>query len=598
MADHPLQVDPPRRRRDPVEPAQHEHDVVQVARTPVALVAGVDGDPLAEAFEGVGHRAREVRVAPALPASARRGRDVHGPAQRRRPFSYGGPQRPYEGARGQGRDVQRLVVGARRDGAVLPAATDDLEARAGPGLLGSARRLRPPLLEGADAVGGGVEPRQLTGLEHQRRPGHDHRRATTVRGHPDTELDLGQRVADPDVEAAQADQLRAPDRHHGRQRGGYLPRVEGLGVGHRMTGQERLGVGAARPEHRAGTDDQPRPVDHQRLGDGDVVVGQGRRQAVERVARRVGRGTREDHHLPAGLRDPEVGADGRTDPGERREQTRVRVRREQHRERELDGPRQPGTHHDQLEVGALAAPGHRPGHPAHRAVEVGRRVQHDADPPRLARPVLRGRPVDEVALQDRRRPAGVVVRRVRRAVEQHPGHERHRRRRGQLDQQVQGLGPAERLVEPADLGHHLAAGRRTRPGRRARARAGGRGRRRRPGTTRRRVAASASRHAPSGRRPPPGGRASPPGSRGARCGRGRRTRRTSPARGPGPRCAPGPGRPAAPTSAPRAARTWRCRPAPRSCRRPSRRRRRPAPSRRTTGPGPCPRRRAAAARRR
>ena len=458
MADHPLQVDPPGRRRDPVEPAQHEHDVVQVARTPVALVAGVDGDPLAEALEGVGHRAREVRVAPALPASARRGRDVHGPAQRRRPFSYGGPQRPHEGARRQGRDVQRLVVGARRDGAVLPAATDDLEARAGPGLLGSARRLRPPLLEGADAVGGGVEPRQLTGLEHQRRPGHDHRRATTVRGHPDTELDLGQRVADPDVEAAQADQLRAPDRHHGRQRGGYLPRVEGLGVGHRMTGQERLGVGAARPEHRAGTDDQPRPVDDQRLGDGDVVVGQGRRQAVERVARRVGRGTREDDHLPAGLRDPEVGADGRTDPGERREQTRVRVRRQQHRERELDGPRQPGAHHDQLEVGALAAPGHRPGHPAHRAVEVGRRVQHDADPPRLARPVLRGRPVDEVTLQDRRRPAGVVVRRVRRAVEQHPGHERHRRRRGQLDQQVQGLGPAERLVETADLGHHLAPG--------------------------------------------------------------------------------------------------------------------------------------------
>ena len=217
-------------------------------------------------------------------------------------------------------------------------------------------------------------------------------------------------------------------------------------------------MGAARPEHRAGTDDQPRPVDHQRLGDGDVVVGQGRRQAVERVARRVGRGTREDDHLPAGLRDPEVGAHGRTDPGERCEQARVRVRREQHRERELHGPRQPGTHHDQLEVGALAAPGHRPGHPAHRAVEVGRRVQHDADPPRLARPVLRGRPVDEVALQDRRRPAGVVVRRVRRAVEQHPGHERHRRRRGQLDQQVQGLGPAERLVETAGLGHHLQPG--------------------------------------------------------------------------------------------------------------------------------------------
>ena len=104
-------------------------------------------------------------------------------------------------------------------------------------------------------------------------------------------------------------------------------RVEGLGVGHRMAGQERLGMGASGPEHRAGTDHQPRPVDHQRLGDGDVAVGQGRRQAVERVTWRVGRGTREHHHLAAGFRDPEVGADGRTEPGEWRELSAEEVAR-------------------------------------------------------------------------------------------------------------------------------------------------------------------------------------------------------------------------------------------------------------------------------
>ena len=138
MADHPLQVDPPGRRRDPVEPAQHEHDVVEVAGTPVALVAGVDRDPLAEPFEGVGHGPREVRVAPALPAATRRRRDVEGPAQRRHPLAYDGPHGPHDRARGQGGDVERIVVGARRYGAVLPPAADDLEPGAGPRLRGPA----------------------------------------------------------------------------------------------------------------------------------------------------------------------------------------------------------------------------------------------------------------------------------------------------------------------------------------------------------------------------------------------------------------------------------------------------------------------------
>ena len=319
---------------------------------------------------------------------------------------------------------------------------------------------------------------------------------------------------------------------------------------------------------------------------------------MEGVARRVRRRAGEHHHLAAGRGDADVGAHRGTDPGERGEQTGVGVGREQHRERELDGPGQAGAHHDQLEVGALAAPGHRAGHPAHGAVEVGRRVQHDADLAYVAGPVLGGRPVDEVPLEHGRGPSGVVVGGVRGPVEQHPGHQPQRCLRGQLDQEVQRLGPAELLVEAAHLLHQVA-----------------------PGDQRGQVdvvvreqvvAAAVDRPVPVAVRTghPHRGvqhrgavglevaehHAQEVGVPGVARVDERDVRAARLARGP--RCGPAPDRPAARPPAPRAARTRRPRPARRRCRRPSRRRPRRAPTRRTSGPGPRRRRRAAVARRR
>ena len=474
VADHPLQVDPARPRRDVVEPAEHEHHVVEVAGVAVPQVAGVDRDALAESLERLGHRPGEVGVAPALAAAARGCGDVERPAQDRQLLLV-------RRSATRRTTVRGVRAGASRGSRSVPGGRERSSQR-------RPTTSNPALAQASSDPAGAIGQRSCsarTPSEVVSRRGSWPALSTRgdcgtttvapplVLGHPYPQLDLGQGVADPDVVPPEPDQLGTADRDHRRERGRDLAGRQGLRVADRVTGEEGLGMGATGAEHRAGTDHESGPVDHEGLGDRHVVVGESGHQPVEGVARRVGGRARQDHHLAGGVGDAEVGADRRPDAragpraGVRWGRSRAASpaaaprpaaagsrRRRARRRRSRDGATGCGSPSARCGRGrSWCAARCSPGAP--RAA--------GAAPP-ASRPGDARGPWRSTA--GPRRPASWDRSSRTRRTSRSRGEGR------ELEHQVERLGAAQGLVEAPDLGQEVTPHDEGRPGRRGRGRAG------------------------------------------------------------------------------------------------------------------------------
>ena len=144
----------------------------------------------------------------------------------------------------------------------------------------------------------------------------------------------------------------ASQRHDGGGGGGDLGAAEPAGVRGGVAREEQAEPVVAPGEPGAGRQDQPAPVEDQRLGDRHPLVVHGRGQRADDPRRGLGLGTHQHHRVAGAVGDADVHGRGDGRPGRDRDAGDAREQAGQGRGQQVRSAAVAGGDHDHVDVRA------------------------------------------------------------------------------------------------------------------------------------------------------------------------------------------------------------------------------------------------------